>query len=300
VAQEGFVFSRAAKVNVELEQGEFVEFEGVRLHYLARGEGRPVLLLHGNSGFAHDFAAVLETLDASEFRAYAFDRPGHGYSERPAHDGAMSSQARLLRGALSKLGVRRPVLVGHSWGGALALAYALQFPEDVSSLVLLAPAVYPEEDVYAAQRLLVEIPVLSDLFIRASDTFIRAEIKRNLERAFSPDALPLEYLQVAESLWSRPSQVRAFMQDEYGYNPAVELLARRYDKLRVPTLILTGDSDELVKPERHAYPLHRSMEHSGLSVIPAAGHMLPHTRPGAVVKAIRSACGEVSPAQESL
>jgi pimeloyl-ACP methyl ester carboxylesterase len=210
----------------------------------------------------------------------------------------MSSQARLLRGALSKLGVRRPVLVGHSWGGTLALAYALQFPEDVASLVLLAPAAYPEEDVYAAQRMLFEIPVLSDLFIRASDTFIRAEIKRNLELAFSPDALPLEYLQVAESLWSRPSQVRAFMQDEYGYNPAVEALARRYDKLSVPTLIVTGDADELVKPERHAYPLHRSMEHSGLSVIPAAGHMLPHTRPEAVVKAIRSASGEASPAQE--
>jgi pimeloyl-ACP methyl ester carboxylesterase len=292
------VFSWAAKLNVGLEQGEFVEVEGVRLHYLARGEGRPVLLLHGNSGFAHDFAAVLGALDPSEFRAYAFDRPGHGYSERPANDGAMSSQARLLRGALAKLGVRRPVLVGHSWGGTLALAYALQFPEEVGALVLLAPAAYPEEDIYAAQRVLFEIPVLSDLFIRASDTFIRAEIKRNLERAFSPDALPPEYLQVAESLWSRPSQVRAFMQDEYGYNPAVELLAPRYDKVRVPTLIVTGDSDELVKPERHAYPLHRSMGHSGLSVIPAAGHMLPHTRPEAVVKAIRSASGEVSPAQE--
>ena len=141
----------------------------------------------------------------------------------------------------------------------LALAYALQFPEDVSSLVLLAPAAYPEEDVYAAKRLLVEIPVLSDLFIRASDTFIRAEIKRNLERAFSPDALPLEYLNAAESLWSRPSQVRAFMQDEYGYNPAVELLAPRYDKLRVPTLILTGDADELDRKSTRLNSSHRSL-----------------------------------------
>ena len=292
------MFSWAAKTEVDLETGEFVEVEGVRLHYLSRGEGRPVVLLHGNSGFAHDFAAVLEALDPSEFRAFAFDRPGHGYSERPPHDGAMSSQARLLRGALSTLGVRSPVVVGHSWGGALALAYALQFPEETAALVLLAPAVYREEDVYAAQRLLVEIPVLSDLFIRASDTFIRAEIKRNLERAFSPDALPLEYLHAAESFWSRPSQVRAFMQDEYGYNPAVEALAQRYDKVRVPTLIVTVDADELVKPERHAYPLHRSMEHSGLSVIPAAGHMLPHTRPEAVVNAIRTATLKAGTIQE--
>lgn len=294
------MFSRAAKFNVELETGEFVEVKGVRLHYLSRGEGRPVLLLHGNSGFAHDFAAVLGALNPTEFRAFAFDRPGHGYSERPANDGAMSTQARLLRGALGSLGVRRPLIVGHSWGGTLALAYALQFPEDTAALVLLAPAVYREEDVYAAQRILVEIPVLSDLFIRASDTFIRAEIKRNLERAFSPDKLPLEYLRVAEAFWSRPSQVRAFMQDEYGYNPAVESLSRRYDKIRVPVTIITGDADELVKPERHAYPLHCSMEHSGLTVIPAAGHMLPHTRPKEVINAIRAAAIEVGPVQEQV
>ncbi|PYS82008.1 MAG: hypothetical protein DMF67_14410 [Acidobacteria bacterium] len=159
------------KAEVELEAGEFVEVEGVRLHYLSRGEGRPVVLLHGNSGFAHDFAAVLETLDAGEFRALAFDRPGHGFSERPPQDGAMSTQARLLRGALASLGVRKPLLVGHSWGGTLALAYALQFADEVSALVLLAPAAYGDaEETNAAQRIIVEIPVLSDLFIRASDT----------------------------------------------------------------------------------------------------------------------------------
>src|SRR5947209_19158382 len=102
------------KAEVELEAGEFVEVEGVRLHYLSRGAGRPVVLLHGNSGFAHDFAAVLDAIDPSEFRALAFDRPGHGFSERAAQDGAMSSQARLLRGALHALGVQRPVVAGHS------------------------------------------------------------------------------------------------------------------------------------------------------------------------------------------
>ncbi|HEX3559003.1 MAG TPA: alpha/beta hydrolase [Pyrinomonadaceae bacterium] len=287
----------AEKAEVELEAGAFVEVEGVRLHYLSRGEGRPVVLLHGNSGFAHDFAAVLEAIDAGEFRALAFDRPGHGLSERPPQDGAMSSQARLLRGALAALGVRRPLLVGHSWGGALALSYALQFAEEVAALVLLAPAAYQDEDeTYAAQRILVEIPVLSDLFIRASDAFIRGEIKRNLERAFSPDQLPLEYLRAAESLWTRPSQVRAFMQDEYGYNPAVGLLAPRYNKVSVPTVIVTGDADALVNPERHAYPLHSEMRDSELVVLPAAGHMLPHTRPEAVVNALRSAAS-ARPAQ---
>ena len=291
------MFGRAEKAQVDLETGEFVRVEGVRLHYLSRGEGLPVVLLHGNSGFAHDFASVLEAVDGGEFRALAFDRPGHGFSERPAQDGAMSSQARLIRGALDALGVRRPVLVGHSWGAALALSYALRYADDTAALVLLAPAVYAEEVTYEAQRILVEIPVLSELFIRASETFIRTEIKRNLERAFSPDELPPDYLRAAESLWTRPSHVRAFMQDEYGYNPAVELLAPRYGRVGVPTVIVTGDSDELVNPGRHAYPLHGEIGHSELVVLHAAGHMLPHTRPEAVVKALRFAA-QAGPAQE--
>lgn len=291
------MFGRAGRAEVELETGEFVEVEGVRLHFLSRGAGRPVVLLHGNSGFAHDFGSVLEALDRTEFRALAFDRPGHGFSERPAQDGAMSSQARLIRGALSSLGVRRPLLVGHSWGAALALSYALQYAGEVAALVLLAPAVYAEDVSYAAQRILVEMPVLSGLFIRASDTFIRSEIKRTLERAFSPDALPLEYLHAAESVWARPNNVRAFMADEFDYNPAVKLLAPRYARVSEPTFIVTGDSDELVNPGRHAYPLHGEIGHSELVVLPAAGHMLPHTRPEAVVETLRLAA-QASPAEE--
>lgn len=283
------MFGKAEKSEVDLERGEFVEVEGLRLHYLSRGAGRPVVLLHGNSGFAQDFAAVLDALDPAEFRALAFDRPGHGLSERAANDGAISSQARLIRGALRALGIQKPVIAGHSWGGTLALAYALQYPEETAALVLLAPAAYKEEEMYTAQRLLVEIPVLSELFIRASESFIRAEIKRNLERAFAPDAPTADYLSAAEATWSRPSQVRAFMQDEIGYNPAVELLAPRYSKVGVPTFIVTGDADALVNPEVHAYPLHRTLGHSVLTVIPEAGHMLPHTRPEAVINAIRSA-----------
>src|ERR1043165_7731930 len=127
------MFGRVEKEQEVTEAGEFVEAEGVRLHYLTGGVGRPVVLLHGNAGFAQDFAAVLEALDPEEFRAFSFDRPGHGLSQTPADGSAtMDAQAGILRSALYALGVQRPVVVGHSWGGALALSYALQFPEEVA------------------------------------------------------------------------------------------------------------------------------------------------------------------------
>src|ERR687895_1839922 len=82
--------------------GQFTHVEGVRLHYLAAGAGRPVVLLHGNPGFVQDFAldtAALLSLLAREHRVIAFDRPGHGYSDRPSAAGTTpQEQARLLRG----------------------------------------------------------------------------------------------------------------------------------------------------------------------------------------------------------
>ena len=287
---------RAANDEEVLETGEFVEADGVRLHYLSRGAGRPVVLLHGNAGFAQDFSRVLDALDAKEFRALSFDRPGHGLSQRPSNgDATMDAQARLLRTALRALGVREPVVVGHSWGGALALSYAVQFPEEASALVLVAPAVFPEEEMYATRRLFVQLSVVSDLLIRASESFVRAEIRRGLARAFSPDDIPEDYLRAAEAAWSRPARVRAFVQDECGYNSAVGPLASRYPEVSVPTFVLTGDSDALVKPESHAYPLHRILRKSELAVLQAAGHMLPHTRPEAVAQAIRSAAKRSDP-----
>src|SRR5688500_17738225 len=122
-------------------RGRFLSGEGVRLHHVDTGipgtERAAVVLIHGNPGSVHDFEPLIPALAASR-RVIAVDRPGHGYSERPDIASASpSAQARVIRVALAELGVQRPILVGHSWGGSVALAYALDFPTDVGGLVLL-------------------------------------------------------------------------------------------------------------------------------------------------------------------
>lgn len=269
------------------DTGGFVTIEGLRLHYVSRGAGVPVVLLHGNAGFTHDYSAVINFLVERGYRALAFDRPGHGQSERPMQ-GVTTAwvQSRLIREALRKLEVERPIMVGHSWSGVLVLAHALQYETEISGIVLLAPATYPEEDQFAAPRVLIEIPGLGNLIIRMSSPLIDREIRRNLERAFSPDEVPLEYLELATATWNRPGQIKAIVQDEAVFSPTAEELSRRYSEVRVPIVIVTGDSDLLVSPERHAYPLHRAISHSKLIVLPATGHMLPHIRPETVLEAI--------------
>jgi pimeloyl-ACP methyl ester carboxylesterase len=268
--------------------GEFVVVEGLRLHYVSEGTGAPVVLLHGNAGFTHDYSAVMRSLAGHGYRAMAFDRPGHGQSERPLDEIATTEvQARLIHEALLKLKVERPIMVGHSWGGVLVLAYALQYEAEISAVVLLAPATYPEEERFDAQRVLVEIPGLGDLIIRMSSPFIEWEIRRNLERAFSPDEVPTDYLELATAIWNRPGQIKAIVQDESDFSPTALSLSHRYGEILVPTIIVTGDSDLLVKPELHAFPLHSTIKHSGLIVLNKTGHMLPHTRPEAVLEAVQ-------------
>src|SRR5687768_7438671 len=121
-------------------RGRFLEVDGVRLHYLERGAGPPVVLLHGNVVTAEDYlwSGVLDRV-AERHRVVAIDRPGFGYSDRPkGRLWTPAEQAGLLRRAFTRLGLDRPVVVGHSWGTLVALALALDHPEVVRGLVLLS------------------------------------------------------------------------------------------------------------------------------------------------------------------
>src|ERR1043166_51729 len=121
-----------------------VVVDGTALTYVSAGSGPPVVLIHGNPGSHHDYTlAVVERLSQS-YHVIAFDRPGHGYSQRrDSIRTTVEIQARIIRDALQKLAVGQPVLVGHSWGGSLVLAAALAYGKDLSGIVLLAPAAYP-------------------------------------------------------------------------------------------------------------------------------------------------------------
>src|SRR4029450_7331475 len=157
---------RARKAEREHPPTErFVTVDGVRLHYIESGKGPPVLLLHGNVVTAEDFqtSGVLDLL-AARHRVIAFDRPGFGYRDRP-HGSAWGARApaRLLRDALVILGVNRPVVLGHSWGAAVALALALNHPDAVRGLVLLSGYYYPTVRVDALLSSPAAIPIVGDL-----------------------------------------------------------------------------------------------------------------------------------------
>jgi pimeloyl-ACP methyl ester carboxylesterase len=125
--------------------GRFLQLDGVRLHYVERGSGPPLVLLHGNGSMIEDFdTSGLIELASNNHRVIAFDRPGFGHTERPRNVvWSQAAQADLIGRALARLGVTRPLVLGHSWGASVAVALALQYPNLVQGLVLVSGYYYP-------------------------------------------------------------------------------------------------------------------------------------------------------------
>jgi pimeloyl-ACP methyl ester carboxylesterase len=269
-------------------ESRFVTVDGARLHFVIKGAGQPVVLLHGNPGSCEDWSRLYGPLSA-RYRVFAFDRPGHGHSERPNHRPiTVEIQAQMLQEALRELNVDRPILVGHSWGGALALAYALQFPDSLSGAVLLAPAAFLSDDGVSLLSKMPGWPIIGDVVNFLFTPLLSAWLVRtDLEKAFAPDRVPKEYMRHALLDWTRPRKVKWYSVDDALLNDSLPKLSPRYAEIQVPVAIVTGDSDQIVPATENAHRLHEVLPHADLKILNRTGHQIPFTCPAAVVEAIQ-------------
>ena len=266
---------------------KFVTVDGTLLHFVIKGAGGPVVLIHGNPGSYRDWTRLFGPL-AVYHKAIAFDRPGHGQSQRPKHgDTTVEVQARLLHDALKQLDVERPIVVGHSWGGALALVYAINYPKEVAGVVLVAPAVYESQDGISLLTQLPAMPVVGDAVnSMLTPLFGASVVRRELKKAFSPDPVPKNYLRSVLFEWTRPKKVKWYSVDDALLNDCLRKFSPRYSEISVPVSILAGDSDLIVSEKDNAARLHQALPQSHLIVLPKTGHQIPFTRSQAVIDEI--------------
>ena len=264
-----------------------VVVDGMRLNYVSAGSGRPVVLIHGNPGSYHDYTvAVVERL-AQSYYVVAFDRPGHGYSERQdSLRTTVEVQALIIRDALEKLSLNKPVLVGHSWGGSLVLAAAVAYGKDLAGIVLLAPAAYPNASI-EWWSVLPHVPLIGNFVVNTVTPFLgRAMARQSVKRAYDPQEMQKDYVERSLDLWMRPDQIRACAYDERTLGASLTVLSECYSDIEIPVVIVTGSADRLLDPEEQACRLHRTIKNSKLIVLPDTGHQLPQTRPDTVISAI--------------
>ncbi len=276
--------------------GQFLTVDGVRLHYVERGRGEPLVLIHGNGMMIQDFlvSGIVDDL-AERFRVIIFDRPGYGYSDRPRGLWTPRAHATLFQKALQQLGVSQAIVLGHSWGALVAVALALQAPQLVRSLVLASGYYYPtlRADVLLASP--VAIPGVGDLMRYTVSPVLGRLMQPALIKAmFAPAAVTDRFdRKFPKAMMLRPLQLRASSEDAALMTPVTVELQKHYRDLTLPVVIITGGDDQIADIDRQSKRLHSELPNSELVVVPGMGHMIQHLAPREVVDAIDRAAEQV-------
>jgi len=256
---------------------QFVQVNGLTVHYKRAGQGDPVfVLLHGFGASVFSWREVMAPL--SQFgTVIAFDRPAFGLTERPLpsqwqdeNPYDTEAQVSLTLTLMDRLSVPRAILVGNSAGGTIAMLTALRAPERVQALILVSPAVYGGGGAPSWVRLLSGLPQVR----RIGPLLVRSLVAR-LESALpsawhDPSKITPEVL----AGYKKPLQVdnwdRAFW--EFVLAGRSQDIERQLDRFTLPTLVVTGDDDRWV-PTAQSIQLGNELPDAQLVVIPNCGHV---------------------------
>lgn len=279
-------------------EGQFVTVNGQQVHAVVRGAGPDVILLHGAGGSTREWTFQFMDRLTDRYRVTAFDRPGLGYTDRASDqfDRAFTTQAespieqaRMLRAAADQLGIGDAIIVGHSFGGSVALAWALTYPETTAGVVNLAGPSHPwpgDLGTYytingSALGGAVVPPVIAAF---ASEDRIEAAVSG----IFAPQPVPDGYVEhIGAPLTIRPDSLRANTRQVNTLRPhIVEMSARYSTELSMPLEIIHGDQDTTVPLDIHSIPLSQAVPHARLTVLDGVGHMPHHVAPDTVEEAI--------------
>jgi pimeloyl-ACP methyl ester carboxylesterase len=269
--------------------GSFIRVGGLRIHYIERpGAGAPVVLIHGLPGTAEDFDEVTPLL--AGHRTIAIDRPGFGYSSGGYVP--FNRQLRTIHELLGALHIYRPILVGHSFGGTVALGFAERYPSDVRGLVLVdAAAAGTRPDGLARLQAhalkVMELPVIWQI---AGATFSQLMRKVSAElvesEAFHPQSVADAHRQRVLAINMTRGNLKALAGEYLAANGAIKQIDLKLGSIEQPSVVIQGENDELVKPI-YGRRLAAELPNARLEMI-HGGHMAPYTHPAAIAAAAKS------------
>lgn len=283
-------------------QGRMVEVAGARLHVVDLGPRDiatpPIVMLHGASSNLGAMRQPLGERLATSHRVILIDRPGHGWSTRTnPWDSTPAIQGRMIAEALAKLGVNRAILVVHSWAGALGARMALDDPQAVAGMVMLAPVAYPWPGGVGRYNRIIATPVIGPLLAYTITlplgTFL---IGPGVRGVFAPQPAPDGYVEnTATSLLLRPREFLANARDLVTLKAAVAEQAPRYANIKAPITIISGDqTDKTVSTNIHSRPLAATAPSAKLIVLPGVGHMVQNAAPDLVIAEIEAMIGAMA------
>jgi len=290
----GFLYL-ARRKTVQIEQahppgGQFITIDGCHLHYRQTGDvSKPaILVLHGAvSNLEEQYFTLADTF--ADQHVIWLDRPGLGWSERPEEQiWSPKHEAALIVQFLDALTIRQVSVIGHSWGGAIAMRLAIDHPERVSSMVLLAPALSAWIGDAAWFNKATFWPLIGPVIARLVVPLTgHKSLATGAIKACHPDPTPDNYLKhSALTLLLRPANWYANAADMRDVNHHLEAQEALYENLSHPTIIIAGIKDGVLWTKYHAVAVSRRMKNAELKIIDGAGHNPHHHHQRAILDAV--------------
>lgn len=272
--------------------GDLVEVDGRRWHLIERGDGPPLVLLHGAFGGAVDFEGpVLDEL-ATRYRVVVPDRPGHAWTERgttPTGDDpdTPAEQAAELGRLMEHLGVERPLVLGFSWGGSVAAAWAVESGDDLAAVVTVNAATHPWPGWTSPAYTLPGVPLLGALLTRTLlGPLAQLRLADGSSKAFDPAPVPTTWSRSPVALAVTPPRYTHVAADMAALKAAVTELEPRYPEIDLPLVVVVGEGDLIAGPHVHSHPLATAVPGAELVSVEGGGHQLPYTHPHVLVDAV--------------
>ena len=261
--------------------GQHVSVQGLPIRVYQRGTGPDVLLIHGSPGSVEDFAPIFSAL-GTRFRLTAYDRPGHGFSGDSGKY-SLADNAEVADTLLAQLDLHDAIVVGHSYGGATALALALRNPARAKAFVVLDSATYAPLRALSPLYKVLSVPYFGIGAASVLGAFIAPTRIRDELRQIWPSA-PEDFITLRTRIWSNPKVSHALARESLGARGALSAQSPRYPEIAQRVSILAQAHD----PERKhtAERLHRDIAGSTLDLLPDTGHYLQFEKPAEVVRAI--------------
>lgn len=276
-------------------KGERVDVDGMKIHVDVHGAGPDLVLIHGASGNTRDLSFSLVEKLAENYRVIVLDRPGLGWSHQPRGYGVLWNtagespqlQAEILRKAAEQVGISNPLVMGHSFGGAVAMAWA-QMYEDTAGLIMVGAVSHPwPGDLGWTYRWNGSL-VGGALFVPLISAFLPSwYVEDTVTEIFAPDAPPEGYMDyVGAGLSLRRSTLRANARQVMSLRPYIVEMSATYPDLTLPIEIVHGAADTTVPLVIHSQPLSERAPTANLVVLEGIGHMPHHEATEDVVAAI--------------
>lgn len=270
-------------------EGQFISVDGHEVHYVQKGQGPDLVLIHGASGNTRDFTFSLVDQLVDRYRVTVFDRPGLGYTPPLARRGVtLADQADLLAGASRELGLDRPIVLGQSFGGAVAMAWALRHEDQIAAIVNLSGATYPWTGDLDRLYATLARPVIGPALAWTIAAWVSRDYVANaVSGVFRPQSEPQGYAEYfGPGLVLRPFSAQANAQQRTDMREELRVMAPQYPTLTLPIEIVHGDADDIVGLSIHSEPMARDVASARLTVLPGVGHMPQHVAQPEVIAAI--------------